>query len=297
MTRSDLTFAIPFHRGIDYLRIAIESVLAQSRGDWKLLVSDDGLDGGAQELLESYSDDRMRYRRNRATQGMVGNWNHCLDHSDTDLVTLLHADDRLLPEYAELMLGLAERHAEAAAFFCGARIIDAQGRSRFSLADAVKRVFAPSGPGPMRLEGEGALRAIMAGNFIMCPTLCYRRSVIGERRFSSDWQQVQDLEFTTRLLLEDEQLIGSRQLAYAYRRHGGAATQRQSESLLRFDEEFRLFEAVAQRAEARGWSRAARVARRTTIVKLHLGYRVLAELALLRPKLAAAKLRFLLQHR
>lgn len=296
VSEARLSFAIPFHRGLDYLRIAIESVLAQSEPSWLLLVSDDGaVESGAEALVASYEDERLTYHCNATNLGMVGNWNRCLDLAETDLVTLLHADDCALPNYAELMLALADRHPDAAALFCAARIIDARGGERFSFADAIKRVFTPSGAGAMLLRGEGALRALMAGNFIMCPTLCYRKSVIGERRFADAWQQVQDLEFTTRLLLEGQQLVGSRDVAYAYRRHDQAATERQSASMLRFDEEFRLFELVAERAEAAGWHRAARMARARTIVKLHLAYRALGELLLLRPAQAADKLRFLVE--
>jgi len=293
-----LTFAIPFYRGLEYLGMAIESVLAQNRSDWRLLVSDDGEEEpGAEELVASFRDDRLTYHRNPHNLGMVRNWNLCIDRAETDLVTLLHADDRALPEYAAIMLELAGRHLEAACFFCEASIIDAQGRPRFSLADAVKRFFVPRGEGDVVLRGEASLRSIMAGNFIMCPTLCLRKPAIGSRRFSDRWRQVQDLEFTSRLLMEGECLVGSRRVGYAYRRHPGNATALQSESLLRFEEEFALFEGVAQKASELGWERAARAARRASIVKLHLLYRTLRDLAALRPAGAVTKLRLLSRRR
>jgi glycosyltransferase involved in cell wall biosynthesis len=292
-----LTIAIPFHRGLDYLGEAIESVRSQTRGDWRLLVCDDrGEDGGVEELVRSFADPRIELRRNERNLGMVRNWNHCIDLAETELVTLLHADDRLLPEYAELMLALAQRHPRAAALFCDAEIIDAAGRRAFSLADAVKRLFVPAGERDVVLEGEEALRIVMAGNFIMCPTLCLRKPQLAARRFSTEWRQVQDLEFTSRLLMEGETLAGSRRAGYAYRRHPGNATELHSENLLRFEEEFQLFARVGERATELGWPRAARVARRAGIVKLHLLYRSLRDLARLRPSVALRKLRFLARH-
>jgi len=135
----------------------------------------------------------------------------------------------------------------------------------------------------------------MRGNFIMCPTLCYRKSALDDERFSPDWKQVQDLEFTTRLLMGGRALVGAREDAYAYRRHAQATTSLQSDSLLRFDEEFRLFERVAERAAALGWDDVARVSRRKTIVRLHLGYRAVGDALRLRPGRAREKLRFLLR--
>jgi glycosyltransferase involved in cell wall biosynthesis len=292
--------AIPFYRNVDFLRDAIQSVVLQSSPDWRLRVFDDsgGLEPEAdvRDLIASFADDRIRYHRNPRTLGMVANWNRCLEDADTELVTLLHGDDRLLPGYVGLMARLGAAHPHAVALFCRAAIIGASGRPAFSLADQVKRFFAPRAPGGLVLRGERAATALMRGNFIMCPTLAFRRSVLGARRFDPAWEQVQDLELSVRLLMEGETLVGSSELAYAYRRHEESATSLQSRNRLRFDEEFRLFDQVAARAEALGWTETARVARRKRIVKLHLGYRVLRDVARLEPGSALATLRYLLRH-
>jgi len=297
--RGDLTIAIPYYRGLAYLRETIESVQRQRDPDWQLWVSDDsGGDEDAEALVAGFADDRIRYCRNAQSLGMAGNWNACLDlaaaeEPRTDWVTILHADDRLLPDYVALMRRLSREHPEATALFCAAGIIGANGEPAFSLADAVKRVFVPKGSGPICLEGEAGLERLMAGNFIMCPTLCFRLSGLAGRRFDGRWSQVQDLDLTSRVLLEDGTLVGSREVAFEYRRHPASATARQSESLVRFREELALFSEVAGRARARSWPRAARIAQRSTIVKLHLAYRSLVDLALARPGAASEKWKLL----
>jgi len=292
-----VTIAIPFYRGREYLRTAIESVLTQDDEGWHLTVCDDGERNQAAGVVASLGlsrDPRVRCIRNPANQGMVLNWNRCLDAVETPLGCLMHADDALEPSYIRTMRQLAENHPNATAFFCGARIIDDQGRERFSFADWIKRFYLPRGAGRSQefsLRGEEALRAIMAGNFIMCPTLCYRMEALAGRRFDPGYQQVQDLAFTSRLLMDGDELVGSHARAYAYRRHPGAATSRQSESLLRFREEFALFDAVAARAHQLGWRRASRVAHRKVVVRLHLAYRAVGDLLRLRLRSAARALR------
>ena len=295
-----LTIAVPFYRGLAYLNDAIESVVSQSSPDWRLLVIDDSGDledaDAVRELVTSFGDGRMEARRNPRNLGMVDSWNRCIDESNSDLVTLLHADDRLLPRYVELMLELADRHPRAAALYCRAAIIGRSGRRVFSLADLVKRWFAPWATGDAVLSGEPAVTALMRGNFIMCPTLCFRRSVLGMRRFTSGWSQVQDLELSVRLLMDGESLVGSPEVAYAYRRHPASATALHSECRLRFDEEFRLFDQVAERAADLGWKSTTRVARHKRIVKLHLLYRALRGLIALRIGQATETLRYLASH-
>src|SRR4051812_27167102 len=102
-----ITFAVPYYRGLAYLRRAIESVFAQHSPDWKLIVVDDGSDEPAEALVQQFPDPRVSYLRNTATLGMAGNWNRCLDLAQTNLVTVLHADDELLPNYVQLMAAAA----------------------------------------------------------------------------------------------------------------------------------------------------------------------------------------------
>src|SRR5437762_3520341 len=111
-----ITLAIPYYRGLDYLRRAIESVVRQTSSNWRLLVIDDGSDEPAESTVAHFREPRVGYLRNTSTLGMAGNWNRCLDLAQTDLVTILHADDELLPNYVQLMATADQEVADAVAF-------------------------------------------------------------------------------------------------------------------------------------------------------------------------------------
>ena len=287
-----ITIGIPYYSGLAYLRRTLDSVLAQSCDRWQAIVADDRGPEDAAELVARYGP-KIRYVRNEHNLGMVGNWNHCLDLAETDLVMLLHADDELLPGYVAQMIAAADRFPQACALYCQARIIGPDSRPVFSLPDFVKRFLEPSGSSDAILCGEPAVQALARGNFIMCPSLCYRRSRIGVRRFSDRWRFVQDLEFTTRLLREGETIVGLPHAAYAYRRHPQNATSEFTQNLVRFEEERAFLNELADAAKERGWTRAAKAARRKTVVKMHLLYRLLEDVVLLRPAAAVAKARLL----
>lgn len=290
-----LTIAVPYYSGLGYLELALASARAQEDPDWELVVFDDSPEKhGARELVERLEDARLRYVANPANLGMVACWNRCLDDTEGQLVTLLHADDRLLPGYVGLMKQLAAAHSSSVALFCAARTIDAAGRPCRSLQDDIKRFFVPRGRSDIVLTGEHGLRALMRGNFVFTPSICWRRSLLGTTRFDPRWKQVQDLDLHARLLLGGETYAGSRSTAYEYRRHEANATARQTESLLRFQEEYRVFDLIADAARDRGWRAAERTSRRKAIVKLHLAWRITREVAGLRFGAAQRYLRFLL---
>lgn len=287
-----LTFAIPFLRPIAYLREALASVVAQTNGAWRCVVMDEGAEPGVRALVESQRDARFEYRANERVLGMVANWNRCLDAASTELVTLLHADDQLRPDYVDVMLALADAHPRAVALACDAEIVDGAGRPTFSLADAVKRRLIPPGE-PWRIAGEDGLAALARADFVVCPAVAWRLPVLGGRRFEAGWKQAQDLELLARLLFDGEEIAGTRQRAYRYRRHAESATAIQTADLSRFEEEFAVLDRIAARARERGFARAARVAERKAIVRLHLALRAGIDVARLRPGAALAKLRLL----
>jgi glycosyltransferase involved in cell wall biosynthesis len=290
-----ITFAIPFYRNRDYLECAIRSVLAQSSSDWELVISDDaGPEGDLASWIESFPhQDKIRYVRQSRNLGIAGNWNACLGLAAADLVTLLHADDELEPTYAEAMIAAAQRHPEASVVFCRAAVIDAAGRAVFSFPDWYKRWLVPSLKREFSVRGEDGLRSVFKGNFIMCPTMCYRRRDLPEISFDARWRQVLDLDFIARILLEGRQLIGLPAICYRYRRHESNQTKLQSDSLLRFEEERDLYLESADQAAARGWLRAAATCRRLAIVKLNLAYCIAQDLLTLRARHAMKKCRLL----
>ena len=286
------------------LEACLRSVLRQTRTDWKLLLIDDSgkLEGAIGRASETDPrsegladwirsrfpdlDNRIKYIAHRENLGMAATWNDCLELAETDWVTILHSDDELLPNYVDAMARGIGRFPEAAALFCQTRIIDEDGNETFSFADWYKGLIRPE---KLLLASESGLSRLLKGNFIMCPTLCYNKRVIGQERFDVKWRMVLDLDFTTRLLLSGKSLAGLSEVAYAYRRHPASATSRYNENLLRFDEEIAFYDHIAETAGARGWKAAQVTARKKRIIRLHLLYQIARDLSRFQAKAAGRK--------
>jgi glycosyltransferase involved in cell wall biosynthesis len=290
-----ITFAIPFYRNRDYLERAIRSVFAQTTSDWDLVISDDaGPEGDLSAwLADSPWKEKAVYIRQPRNLGIAGNWNACLAQATGDLVTLLHADDELEPNYASLMLAGAARHSQASVFFCEAVVIDGRGRRVFSFPDWYKRWLLPVRGREFVVRGEEGLTAVYRGNFIMCPTMCYRRHQLPTNPFGSRWRQVLDLDLITRLLVAGRDFVGLPSRAYRYRRHEANQTKLLSDSLTRFEEERDLYRGTAAQCRDRGWHRAAATCQRMGIIKLNLAFCVATDLLRGQGRAAAVKTRFL----
>jgi hypothetical protein len=153
-------------------------------------------------------------------------------------------------------------------------VIAADGRPALSVPDLVKElVHRMPRIGDAILEGEDALAGLLRGQHIFCPALSYKRHLVGEHPFDRSWHQVLDLDLLARLLFDGRQIVGLRSRAYRYRRHGSNETARLTATFERFEEEFAIYAEIGARARARGWRRAAEVARRYRIIRAHLWYR------------------------
>lgn len=260
---------IPYYSNRGYLLEAIDSVRHQTRDDWELVVVDDAGPEPIDRLVADLADNRITAVRNPINLGLAANWNRCIDLARAPWVTLLHADDRLTPGYAEAVLTAIERDPGLAAVFTDTEIIGADGQRARSLPDAVKRL-ARRPPQDHDLSGDDGLASILFNNYVFCPTLCHRRGIGGENRFDDRWRMVMDLDHTARLLLGGERLHAIRQPLYQYRRHRSNQTAALTASAIRFEEEIELYRECAAAAAAIGWTRSARVARRRAMVRVHL---------------------------
>jgi len=295
---TEVTIAIPFYSGLDYLRLALDSLRAQDCDEWFGIVVDDaGPDPEARQLVESYDDPRLRYVRNETNLGLAGNWNTCLRLAQTDFVTLFHADDELEPTYVGLVLAGHRAHPDAVAVYPRARVVDADGKRILSPPDLVKRFTAPRRQGDETiLVGDDGLASLLWGQHIFCPAVSYKRSLLGPEPFDRRWRQVLDLDVLARLLLDGHKIVGLPEIGYVYRRHAGQQTSQMTKDFIRFEEEFAVYEEIGAKAEAADWRRTARVAEQARILKAHVTYRSLA--LLLRGDVASARAAFrFLRHR
>ena len=279
-----ITLSIPYYSGFGMLRDTLRSIAAQRGAQVRVLVCDDSPDGLSaaerDEVIALCGAFPARVLRNPQNLGMARTWNRCLDDADTDLVTIVHGDDELEDSYASTMVALAAAHPEATAFFCGAKIMGSDRQPALSFPDLYKELLVPRHAGTLTLAGDAALHSLMRGNYIFCPSVCYRRSRLGAHRFDPSYRMVLDMDLTTRLLLEGHTLVGiPKQRLYRYRRHAENATQHLTKELTRFREESAFYLAVARRAAAIGFARTARTARKRRIIKLNLAFCILRDLS------------------
>jgi glycosyltransferase involved in cell wall biosynthesis len=124
-----LTIGLPVYNGEAYVAQAIESILAQTYADFRIVVSDNASTDTTAEIVESYAarDDRIAFRRSPVNRGAAWNYNTVFEGCRTPFFKWAAADDVLAPECVERCLDVLTKAPQAVLSFPWTLLIDGEG--------------------------------------------------------------------------------------------------------------------------------------------------------------------------
>jgi glycosyltransferase involved in cell wall biosynthesis len=95
---------LPVYNAEETLRESVESALAQTVGDFELIVVDDASTVPAADVLEGIDDHRIRMIRLEQNRGVAAARNFAIGKARAPLLSQLDADDAWEPRYLEAIL-------------------------------------------------------------------------------------------------------------------------------------------------------------------------------------------------
>lgn len=93
----EVSICVPTYNRADCLDELIQSILTQDYTDYEVIIVDDCSTDHTSEVVAQYLDPRIRYVTNGANLGMVGNWNRSLEVASSNVIWIVHDDDRMVP--------------------------------------------------------------------------------------------------------------------------------------------------------------------------------------------------------
>lgn len=279
-----VTICIPTYRRLSYLKEAVAAARAQTLQDVEVLISDDGDSEPLRAWSEqaARSDSRVRYRRNETNLGLGGNWNACVAAARGEWVAIQGDDDRLLPSFCEVLLGLAAQ--DSAVLFSNHYVIDESGKrlekesaewtvrygrhalSRGRVEDAARCVWANSVPMTSALVRSAHIKRLGIKTDLNTPEIelfarlaaegarfDYEPSYLAEFRSHAGSSTASGL-FGARLVKYLEPISVPAVVEATKREFMEALTRSAVDSLLRTGERERAAEVMRSTYYPRGWS-------------------------------------------
>jgi glycosyltransferase involved in cell wall biosynthesis len=129
MQTRKISVILTCYNGREWIGGAIESVLAQTLGDFELAVVNDGSADDSKAVIAGYLSDKRIIYAEQENRGVANARNRGLSMTEGGYVCVLDQDDLWLPGKLEAQAGFLDREPQAAAVYTGVERINGEGKS------------------------------------------------------------------------------------------------------------------------------------------------------------------------
>ncbi len=120
-----VSIVLPCYQNARFIERTVDSVLAQTFGDFELVIADHSSTDGTWELLQRYVDDpRVALFQTPTGGGAERNWNRVTDLARGEYTKLVCGDDLIYPTAVEQQVAMLDGAASAGVASCRRDLID-----------------------------------------------------------------------------------------------------------------------------------------------------------------------------
>ena len=216
-----------------FIAQAIDSVLAQTFTDFEFIIWDDASIDNSWEIIQSYTDQRIRAFRN--TRQQRGSWiinKAVAEVACGEYLAVHHSDDLWMPDKLAKQIMYLDMHPETAAVFTGVQVINEQGNIFTQIDHPYARIFEQ----PNRNRHEWLRFFLENGNALCHPSVCMRVACLKKLGgYRHGLGQLGDFDLWVRLCLRHQIYIVQEKLT-AFRvldgeKNSSAMTRRNSSAM------------------------------------------------------------------
>ena len=209
MINCKYTFLLPAYKA-KYLKEALDSLLVQTYGDFKIIVSDDNSPEGIKDIVDSFDDNRIEYRKNENNIGglnLADHWNLLLSLCDTEYVIVASDDDIYSPFFLEEIDKLTNKYPDVNVLRARTqRINDSNDRT------AQEDIFD-------EYQGRvAALHSMFCGNYIGCVgNYVFRKESLRRAGGFADLPYAWFSDMQTVISMQDKGQVNTKQILFSFR--------------------------------------------------------------------------------
>lgn len=204
---------IPTYNRAEKLHKSMESVLAQTYGDFELLIIDDGSTDSTAEVVSSFGDDRIRYVKMAQNVGASAARNEGVRLAEGDWIAFHDSDDFWRPDKLQKQMDYMERNPEYDVIYCS-----------YLMHTDEEEIVVPNENWSGELEGDLFI-SLLARNSIGAPTMLIKKSVFEETGgFDTSFKSLEDWDLALRIAMRHQIGYVPEVLVDAYMSSGGVSS-------------------------------------------------------------------------
>lgn len=204
----------------------MNSILAQTFGDWEAIVCDSFSEDGSWECLQSFQSDPRINLQQVPRAGLYAGWNECLRRAKGDYIYIATSDDGMQADCIEKLLEPLESSAEVSIAVCNYQQIDETNRIVSKPLDPFSQFVQDHSRFPCIRSGfsEFLLHACAVTIWATMNSVLFRRALLEKIGFfRTDQKSFADVEWTLRASLASDIAVVPETLV-TWRQYSGQAT-------------------------------------------------------------------------
>lgn len=205
-----------------YLREAIDSILAQTMGDFEFIIVNDGSTDDSLVILKEYeTKDRRIKSISRENRGLTVSLNEALQHATAPLIARMDADDIALPHRFERQVQFLANHPEVVLLSSSIELVDPYGIH-------IGNVDYPT------THAEIDARLLKGDGGVICHPACSFRAEAARQvgAYREQYNNSEDLDLFLRLA-EIGQVANLPEILLKYRRDVGSVSHTKRDNQMR----------------------------------------------------------------
>lgn len=217
MKRPKVTVLMGVYNGEVYLQEAIDSILSQTFKDFEFLIIDDGSTDQSFEIIQSYTDPRIRVVKNLKNMKLIFTLNRGLGLAKGEYIARMDADDISLPTRLEKQVAFMKKNSNVGVCGTWTKIF-------------VRNPWLVQASSFVN-NSEKIKAELLFSNVLQHPSVMIRRSLIGSRlvvlRYPFNYPHAEDYALWASLLDQTDFGIVE-EVLLKYRLHTGQIGQKHS---------------------------------------------------------------------
>lgn len=135
-----VSIGLPVYNGQQYVRQALDSLLAQTYDDVEFIISDNASNDATPEICREYAarNPRIRYVRHEVNRGAAWNFNYVFGLARGVYFKWHAHDDMLEPTFLERCVTMLDRDPQMALAFSRTRVVDADGATLYTYDEQLR---------------------------------------------------------------------------------------------------------------------------------------------------------------
>lgn len=238
MSAPTVSVVMSVYNGEAFVDQAVDSILAQTYGDFEFIIVDDGSTDRTRSILEGYTDPRIVPLRNERNIGLTRSLNRALHVARGAYIARQDADDASLPQRLERQVAYMDAHTNVGLLGCACSRVTANGQRL--------------GTSKPMTDNASLQKALLSSNRFFHGAVMFRQICTEDTEgwYRQDLRYAQDYELWLRLS-EAWDVANLPEVLYRYREHEAMVSAYYGEEQDRCEQLSRW--SAVERRRTEGW--------------------------------------------